>query len=81
MLPQGSWYRLRMMFMTWSSPLKMTREIPSRETVPLTIDFTAPVITINEPLAADGYINQAEAQSGVTITGTGEADQAINADA
>ncbi|EOT1259124.1 Ig-like domain-containing protein [Cronobacter sakazakii] len=44
------------------------------ETVPLTIDFTAPVITINEPLAADGYINQAEAQSGVTITGTGEAD-------
>ncbi|WP_158685384.1 Ig-like domain-containing protein, partial [Cronobacter sakazakii] len=44
------------------------------ETVPLTIDFTAPVITINEPLALDGYISQAEAQSGVTITGTGEAD-------
>ncbi|EKY3233599.1 Ig-like domain-containing protein [Cronobacter malonaticus] len=44
------------------------------ETVPLTIDFTAPVITINEPLALDGYISQAEAQSGVTITGTGEAN-------
>ncbi|ELY4303224.1 Ig-like domain-containing protein [Cronobacter turicensis] len=44
------------------------------QTVPLTLDFTAPVVTIDEPLALDGYISQAEAQSGVTITGTGEAD-------
>ncbi|KAB0883678.1 Ig-like domain-containing protein [Cronobacter muytjensii] len=47
------------------------------ETVPLTIDFTAPVVTIDEPLAVDGYISQAEAQSGVTITGTGEANLSL----
>ncbi|WP_369833829.1 Ig-like domain-containing protein [Cronobacter dublinensis] len=47
------------------------------QTVPLTLDFTTPVVTINEPLAVDGYVSQVEAQSGVTITGTGEANLAL----